>query len=220
MVIAGAFQSGDVSGNLKDPNGARYGIANGKNVGGPDSLMLQLAAGTFLMLKTPLRTTAAFGRKIAEAARKKGVLIIADVKLFPEGIAKQLIKTYGKDMAPSLHATKTILPFSRASMFTEGWGMDYQAHKILEKAMWRDVFHNPNFENLPAIILKDAEHKVITKKLNEVRDEWLREEAKRIAKSLKPGQKPRITPEGLWEIYQEAYKDKPNWLRAIKSYFE
>ncbi len=69
---------------------------------------------------------------------------------------------------------------------------------------------------MPAIILKDWEHKKITKTLNEVRDDWLREQAK----NWKPGKKLGLDKEGLWEIYQVAYKENPEWLRAIKSYFD
>jgi hypothetical protein len=204
MVIAGAFQSGDVSGDLKDPNGSRYGIANGKNIGGPDSLALQLAAGTFMMLKNPLRTTAAFGRKIAQAARQKGVLIIAEARLFPQGIAKELVETYGKDMAPSLHQLKTIMPYSRASMFTKGWAYLYQAHHIFEVAMMEQLGMG-SAADAPAIILKKEEHEAISAALDAAR-----------------ARLGTTTPnkEQLWKIYKEVYKNDPNWLKAIASYFE
>jgi len=90
MAITGAFQTGDVSGNLKDPNGSRYGIPNGKNLDGPDSLTLQFVAGTFMLLKNPLRSTGAFIRKIAGAARRKGILIITNPDLMPKAIAGRL----------------------------------------------------------------------------------------------------------------------------------
>jgi hypothetical protein len=156
MVIAGAFQSGDIDGNLKDANGSRHGITSGKNVGGTDSLAVQLTAGTFLMLKTPLRTMGGFINKVASGLKRGGCLIIADVKLFPKKLAERLVETFGWSMAPSLHQAQTIMPYSRASMFTKGWGYFYQAHKILEKDMWKKAFGREDFEDLPAIILKDA----------------------------------------------------------------
>lgn len=215
MVIAGAFQNGDTSGDLKDPNGARHGIPGGKNVGGFDSLFLQLTAGTFMLLKSPLRSTGAFVRKIASAARRQGILIITNPEFMPKKLAEQLITKYGQDMAPSLHQLKTILPYSRAEMFTKGWNKAYEAHKLLEKGMWDEVFDRTDFENLPAIILKKKEHERITKKLQDVQDQLIRE---RIRKKIPDPMK--MTKERLWEIYQTAYAKDPEWLVAIKSYFD
>jgi len=213
MVIAGAFQSGDIDGNLKDANGSRHGITSGKNVGGTDLLAVQLVAGTFLMLKTPLRTMGGFINKVASGLKRGGCLIIADVKLFPKKLAEQLVEKFGWSMAPSLHRAQTIMPYSRANMFTKGWEHFYQAHKILERAKWKKVFGQTNFEDLPAIILKKEEHEIITAKLKKSEEDW-------IDRQLKMKKRTEIKPEGLWEIYQDAYKDNPEWLRAIKHYFE
>jgi hypothetical protein len=95
MVIGGAFQSGDIDGNLKDANGSRHGITSGKNVGGTDSLAVQLTAGTFLMLKTPLRSVGGLIKKVAGGLKQGACLIIADVKLFPKKLAEQLVERFG-----------------------------------------------------------------------------------------------------------------------------
>jgi len=60
-------------------------------------------------------------------------------------------------------------------------------------------------EHVPAVILTDAEHKMITAEIKAVR--------KRLVGEALP------TKEQLWKIYQEAYADKPEWLNAIASYF-
>ena len=214
MVIAGAFKNGDTHGNLKDPNGSRYGIPQGKNIGGPNSLALQLVAGTFMMLSTPLRSTAAFAQKIAKAAKGKGILIITNPAFMPKELAEKLVQKYGQDMAPSLHQLQTIIPYSRAKLFTAGWGHVYQAHHILEEAMMRDLGMG-SAEHVPAIILKDAEHKFITAELKAARERWFKAQT-----LLGEKGKGAIDKQGLWEIYQAAYKDHPDWLRSIKSYFE
>ncbi|MBK9264694.1 MAG: hypothetical protein IPM54_33540 [Polyangiaceae bacterium] len=215
MVIAGAFQDSDTSGNLKDPNGSRHGIPSGKNVGGPDSLMLQLTAGTFMLLTNPLRSTGAFARKIASAAKRKGILIVTNPALMPKKLAEQLVAKYGDDMAPSLHQLQTILPYSRMQMFTANWRQVFEAHKILERDMWKDVFGRTDFENLPAIILKKKEHQKITKTLKDAQDAWIREQVR-----LKKPLPKNITKEALWDIYQDVYRKNPEWLRAIKHFFE
>jgi uncharacterized protein (UPF0276 family) len=100
------------------------------------------------------------------------------------------------------------MPFSRASMFTKGWESLYQAHKILEKAMWTKVFGQSNFDDLPAIVLKDAEHKEITNQLDQARKKLLGDSHGTPSK------------EQLWAIYKRIYAREPNWLKAIEHYFQ
>lgn len=63
-------------------------------------------------------------------------------------------------------------------------------------------------EHVPAVILSDVEHKVVTNKLNEVRKKVLERTGDKIPNKQQ-----------LWEIYQRAYETHPEWLEAIKGYF-
>jgi hypothetical protein len=210
-LIAQGILSGDVDGSLKDPNGSRYGLPNGKNPGGPDSLFLQFTAAGFGFVPTVIKSTAHFIKTVAKFAKKNAVAIIADPKYLPKAIAEGLVRDYGYKLAPSLNELKTILPYSRAEMFTANWRHLFQAHHILEVDMMEKVFKQ-SAEHVPAIILTKAEHKIITDALNSARNEVLRQTGKKVAAQL--------TPDELWRIYQMAYGQKhPIWLEAIKSYF-
>jgi hypothetical protein len=114
-------------------------------------------------------------------------------------------------MAGSLHRMKTILPYSRAQMFTAEWRGVYQAHHILEKEMMEKVLRG-EADHVPAIILTDVEHKEITRRLNDARKRYM----------SRVGGKPieNWTPKELWSIYQQAYPDRAAWLAAIEPYFK
>lgn len=204
-LITQGILAGDTSGDLKDPNGARYGLPNGKNPNGPDSFFLQFTAATFAFLPSTIKSGTQFIKRVAEAAEKNAVLIIADPKFLPKPIVEGLIKRFPYQMAGSLHRMKTILPYSRAQMFTAEWRGVYQAHHILEVDMAKKL-NLTNMGDLPAIILTNEEHKAITNRLNDVRKQML-------------GQvKDDIKPEELWKFYQRAYRDHPIWLESIKKY--
>jgi hypothetical protein len=181
MVIAGALNGSDTSGALKNPNGSRYGIPQGTNIGGPDSLGLQFVAGTFMMLSTPLRSTGAFIRKVGSALKRRGVLIITDPRLMPKKLAEQMVEKFGQSMAPSLHQTKTILPHSRMEMFSKGWFYVYQSHHILESTMAKKILKFSNTDDLPAIILRDFEHKKYTNALRDARKAFLKTNGREVA---------------------------------------
>ncbi len=211
-LIAQGVLSGDTSGNLKDPNGQRYGIPSGKNPNGPNSFFLQFMASTFMFLPKAVKSGTQLIKKIAAAAKKNAILIIARPDFLPKPIVQGLVKRYGEEMAGSLAKMQTIMPHSRASMFTEGWRHLYQSHHILEKAMAKKTFNVTNLDDLPAIILTEVEHKAITKKLNDVRNEILKKAQKKLNEPLSEAE--------LWELYQKAYgKDHPVWIESIRSYF-
>lgn len=211
-LIAQGVLSGDTSGNLKDPNGQRYGIPSGKNPNGPNSFFLQFMASTFMFLPKAVKSGTELAKKIAAAANKNAILIIARPDFLPKPIVQGLVKRYGDQMAGSLAKMQTIMPYSRASMFTEGWQYLYQSHHILEEAMAKKTFKFTNLDDLPAIVLTDLEHKAITKKLNDARKEILQ----RAKKDLKAP----LSEAELWELYQKVYgKEHPLWLESIRSYF-
>jgi hypothetical protein len=84
--------------------------------------------------------------------------------------------------------------------FTDKLGGAYQAHHILEQKFARD-FGLGNADKLPAVILTDAQHKLITAE-------------------LKVATAKANTPQKLWIAYQDAYKNyPPSWLDSIASYF-
>jgi hypothetical protein len=206
-LIAQGILSGDTSGNLKDPNGARYGLPNGKNPNGFDSFFLQFVAATFSFLPTAVKSGTQFLKRVAQAAKDNAVLIIANPNFLPKRICKGLVKRFGDQMAPALQRMKTIMPYSRAEIFTAEWRHLYQSHHILEVDMAR-IMNITDADHLPAIILTDLEHKAITKRLNQVRNDIL---GKRSKESL--------TKAEIRQIYETAYESTPIWLEAIKSYF-
>lgn len=125
--------------------------------------------------------------------------------------ALEALESFGKAMAVSLRDAAVILPYSRAQIFTKGWGGKYQAHHILEVAMARDVLDigKKAADDIPAIILSEAEHKAFTKALEEARANFLKTTGKSVSK-----------PHELWAIYKEVYKSRPTWLQSIESYFK
>jgi hypothetical protein len=231
--ILAALAAGNTSGQLNNPNGARHGSTNGTNVGGVDLLPVQAAGAVFAIIKNPFKTGKDFIKTIGEGLAKGNAPVILNPKVLSKELAEQLaaeptpkalkaakeaiaagkepaLESYGKAMAVALQEGKVILPFSRAQIFTAGWGGKFQAHHALEVAMAKKTLgmNEKAIENIPAIVLTDAEHQVITKRLNDVRNEVLKGTGRDVPK-----------PHELWKIYQEAYKDSPNLLKAIKGYF-
>ena len=240
IMLAGRIAAGDVSGRLDDPNGTRHGMAGGKNVGGPDFVVLQAATGVFAIIGIPFKSTKDFIEKVTNALEANKVASIIDPKVLSKELAEQLAKepdkalvdkvidvlktgdkdavkkavealpSFGKAMAPSLRDAGVILPYSRAEIFTAGWGGKFQAHHILEVNMGDKVFgmSEKAIDDLPAIILSEAEHQAITNKLAAARTKLL-------------GKSDAIpNKKQLWAIYKEVYEDTPAWLDAIESHFK
>ena len=100
--------------------------------------------------------------------------------------------------------------------FTAGLESKFQAHKIFERRAIKHFMKKQNpalseealekaveavAKKYPAIILTDAEHKVISAKLAAA---WRAN--------------PEMTKEQLRKIYKEVYEKNPHWLEAIESY--
>jgi hypothetical protein len=225
--ITGALVQGDTSGNLKDPNGSRYGIPNGKNPGGPNLWVLQVGVSVFAIVQNPIKTSKDFVDLIRRGLAKGEAIIISNPKHFTKELAEKLAATpeqkltqqnldmaesFGESMAPSLNLSRTVMPYSRAQVFTAKWGGDYQAHHIFEQQMMKDLKYVPDdITNSPAIILTKKEHELITAKLNDARNKLLQDLAKVNRKVPNKAE--------LWNMYQKVYKDNPTWLEAIKGYF-
>jgi len=225
--ITGALVQGDTSGNLKDPNGSRYGIPNGKNPGGPNLWALQAAVSVFAIVQNPIKTSKQFVDLIRRGLAKGEAVIILNPNHFSKEVAEKLAaapekkltqenleaaESFGESMAPSLHEVRTIMPYSRAQVFTKGWKQDFQAHHIFEVQMMENFpkeYSKEAIENSPAIILTKAEHQQITKDLNDVRN-----------KMLSDLNVPSLNKQQLWALYQKVYAKNPTWLEAIKPYFQ
>ena len=236
LAILGALAASDTSGNLKDPNGSRYGIPQGKNVGGPDLLPLQAAAGVFAIIGIPFKNPKEFIKSVQRALGERKVAGIIDPKVLTKEMAEQLAKepeqeavrkaidglkkgddkafealeSFGLAMAPSLREASVVLPYSRAKVFTKGWGNELQAHHLLEAAMAKDSLDMAKgaIDDLPAIILSEAEHQAITNRLAAARTKLL-------------GSKDAVpNKQQLWAIYKDVYQDTPAWLEAIEAYFK
>lgn len=227
LAILSAMAQGDTSGSLSDPNGSRYGAANGKNVGGPNLLATQIIAGAFGLLGNPLKNPKEFIEAIAEGLAKRESRMILNPKVLTKEVAEklaaepteamlkraengELIESYGKAMAMSLQEAQTILPYCRAKLFTAEWAGKYQAHHILEKDIAKRLLkmEENTLDDIPAIILTEAQHKQITGDLRIAYDKLLRDTAGR-----------KIEGVDVWKMYQEVYKDQ-TWLKAIEHYFQ
>ncbi|MBK9263210.1 MAG: hypothetical protein IPM54_25830 [Polyangiaceae bacterium] len=124
--------------------------------------------------------------------------------------AVDALESFGKTMAPSLREAGVTLPYSRAKIFTRGWEGKFQAHHILEVDMGDKVFKlGKAIDDVPAIVLSDAEHKAVTKALEEARATILAGTGKKYPDKQQ-----------LWAIYQKVYAGKPAWLEAIDAYFQ
>jgi hemerythrin-like domain-containing protein len=86
--------------------------------------------------------------------------------------------------------------------FTEGYGGHWQAHHILEEKMFEKFRHFGDPNDGPSVILTEVEHKAITAKL------------------LKAQTRAVETTAQLWKKYQDVYKKNPEYLEAIRHYFE
>jgi hypothetical protein len=126
-----------------------------------------------------------------------------------------MAESFGESMAPSLNLSRTIMPYSRAQVFTKGWKQDFQAHHIYEQD-WMDLLGHSKDEiaNAPAIILTKKEHEAITKELAFAKDKLMDEVQKKRGKGALPDKAE------LWGMYKKVYEDNPTWLEAIKGYFQ
>ncbi len=227
---------GDTSGRADDPDGARHGMLGGKNKDGTSFVALQIAVGVFSIIQNPFKSVKDFVKKINEGLAARKTPSILDPKVLTEELAEKLAKepeqeavedtikaikegkeiddwpidSFGKAMGPSLAEAGVIMPYSRAKIFTRGWEGKFQAHHLLEVEMAEDVMdmNAKAINDIPAVVLSEAEHKVITRKLNEARAQIL------------DGVERKLKPHELWQVYQKAYKDSPAWLDAIEGYFK
>jgi hypothetical protein len=242
LAILAALASSDTSGDLKDPNGKRYGIPSGKNPDGPDSMLLQAGVSVFAIIGLPVKSGKEYIQQVIRAISERKAPTILDPKLLSKEIAEKLaeepkqeavqkaiaelklgntkpfdaLESFGKAMAPSLREAGAILPYSRARIFTRGWEGKFQAHHALEVDMAEEVFGmtKGEIDDIPAIILSDAEHKVVTKNLDAARGKVL----DRLRREGKV-ENPQMSPGDLWQVYKEAYADHQPWLDAIYPYF-
>ena len=211
-----------------DPNGARHGVLGGQNEDGPDILFAQAIHGTFSIIQNPFKSTKEFVEAITTAVSQKRTAVILDPKVLTKEIAEKLaenpseaevkqaikgeiVESYGKAMGPSLAEAGVIMPYSRAQVFTRGWEGKLQAHHLLEANMAEKTMLKLDakaINDIPAIVLSEAEHKEITKSLNEAR-----------ARILPGVNLENMQPHDLWKVYQEVYAKNPAWLDAIKHYF-
>ena len=202
FVIGTEILSGDVSGKLDDPEGARYGVPAGKKAGGFSFPPLQVGYALVKVLSTVGMTPKSFVDDIVRFAKngQRCVIKEADEKLLK--MADDLIAQHGRyEMAEGLRKMGVIMPYALAEKFTAKLGAKFQAHKIFEKRAINLLPKGTDIGKLPAVILTEAEHQAITSAL-----------AKR---STPP-------PENLMklrEIYRDIYKDHPHWLEAIEPYF-
>ena len=216
LIFAGAIANGELNHDIKRPDGKQYGMPGGKNAEGPNTPEAQASAGVVLAVVAVLSAGArTFYKKLAKALKDGKPLVYNEMKNVGDGVADELAeklgahfkKQLGADaakrtriaLAASLNKNGAIGPYSKMTQFTDELRGSYQAHHILEEQMFRR-FNLGKPDLGPAVILTDAEHKAMTRKLSAA------------TKGVK-------TPGELWQKYQEVYAEHPDWLKAIESYF-
>lgn len=153
--------------------------------------------------------------KIAAATKRGQRVIINEVDKDALKMVDQLIKdTSQYELAKGFQEVGSVMPFSMGQKVTKGLESKFQAHKPFEAQAfehYKTIF-GPDKKALdaaiakaPSVILTDAEHQVITNKLNAF---W---------RDVAKGE----IPEGevkkkLLETYQKVYKDHPHWLQSIQ----
>jgi hypothetical protein len=216
MSLAGALAQGDTSGNAKDPNGHRNGIPSGTNVGGWSFPPLQAGVSLFQIISAIGLKPKQLVDKIAAATKRGQRVIIAEVDKDALKMVDQLIKDAGgrAELAQGFQQVGSVMPFSMGQKVTQGLESKFQAHKIFEKQAFKhfETIFGPDQKALdaaiakaPSVVLTDAEHEVITKRLNAF---W------RDVK--KEGWGPAEVKKKLIVLYQDVYKDHPHWLQSIQ----
>jgi hypothetical protein len=202
LALAAGLANLDVGEDIHRKDGKQHGIVGGSNPSGIDHVAAQAAVAALILGMAVLTAPGkAFVKRLETAIQKKQPLILKEAAELTEETAEELAKHYGAQIADALAHNGAIGPYRLWKKFTSGLGSQYQAHHILEKAMARDLQLAKNFDDLPSVILTDAQHKKITAALRE--------------------KKPTINGvQDLWDTYQKVYKDHPHWLEAIKPYFK
>ena len=201
MAYAAAIANLQMNENTKRPDGKQHGIPSGKNATGPNSPAVQAAVSALMVAAVALSAGAGnFKKKLIAALQKGEPLAYKEMADLGEKGAEELAKKYGYQVTQALHVNGAVGPYSVMRKFTDNLGGRYQAHHILEVQKMKDLkLGNPDFA--PSVILSDAEHKIMSKKLND---------AMVNVRSTKK----------LWDKYQEVYADHADWIKAIEPYFQ
>ena len=207
IALGGGLLNLQLGEDIHDKDGSKYGVPGGKNKDGIQSATAQAVAGS-LMLAAVVISAGGFDKKVYEALAKGTPILLRGGGKVAEDAAEKLIQDaiakHGQhaveDLAAALAKNGAIGEYSVMAKFTKGLGARWQAHHILEVAIAKDLKIMAT-DRLPAVILSEAEHKAMTKRLAALtRDTEGVEE--------------------LWAAYQKAYKEHPTWLAAIRKYFE
>ncbi|TKD10300.1 hypothetical protein [Polyangium fumosum] len=201
LAIASAIANGEMNADLSRKDGKQFGVIGGTNEDGVDNPIVQAAVATAAIASgVVLGQADKFVKKLEEACAKKAPLLLQGTEELSKETAEFLAKQYGADIAAALEQNGAIGAYEVMKKFTDNLGGSYQAHHLLEKAMAGRWGLTKELDKIPSVILTEAKHKNITKKLKELTPS---------ARDLKE----------LWKHYQDAYVDNPHWLDAIKPYF-
>jgi hypothetical protein len=203
MALAAAIATMQMNEDLKRPDGKKNGIVGGKNPDGIDHPAAQIAAASVVLIATIGSQSETFKKTLEEAIEKRAPFLIRTIDDLSEEAAKALAKEYGPAIADALNKVGGIGPYKVWKKFTECYGGHWQAHHLVEDQMFkrfRQLRKISPADEAPSVILTEAQHKAITKKLGTLTTN---------AQDLK----------GLWNAYKKAYAEHPEWLDAIRSYF-
>lgn len=225
LIFGAMIANGQFNEETKSPDGKKYGIPGGKNPNGPNNPYAQAAAGAVLIgAALAAQNAEKLKKKLVESLARKTPLPYAEMAKLGEDVAEKIANEFGpkieaelakrgeklfegegaklarEAIAKQLSESGTLGPYEVMKQFTDKLGGQYQAHHILEK-QFATKFGLGNADKVPSVILTDVQHKAITAKL-----------AKKTPFAT--------SPQKLWAIYQEVYKDAPSWLTAIEGYFK
>ncbi|HRI66444.1 MAG TPA: hypothetical protein PK156_19480, partial [Polyangium sp.] len=143
VAIGGALAQGDTSGNLKDSEGDRHGVPQGKNKGGYSNPLLQAGVGIVgIAIGLGLKPKD-FVKQVREAlGLGKPVIVTAVDETAARKLADELIAENGGQyvLAEASRKHEVIIPYAMGEKFTHGLGGKLQAHKILEKQAFEKVW--------------------------------------------------------------------------------
>ncbi len=203
LAFAAAMANGQFNEDLDKPGSTPHGILGGRNPNGPDSAVVQAAVSILQIASGAVVTQAAkFAIRLEKALAAKQRIVLTSLDDLSEETAELLAKQYHFYLADALVKNGTIGRYSVMRKFTANLRNSYHAHHIFEESKIEKFLKGADPNKFPAVILTLDEHKEITR---------------RLAKETQAG---IDTLEQQWAAYKRVYVEHPDWLDAIRPYFD
>jgi RHS repeat-associated protein len=125
-------------------------------------------------------------------------------QVYGAGTSCEFFDPCGDPVTDAIYAAQFLpIPYLRAARLTAGLRGAVQAHHLVEaRHLLRWGYNAQQINQVPAIVLSRSEHTRLTTELQ---------------RRLPIGA--NLSKEEVWAVYQDVYRDHPEWLRAIEGYF-